>query len=90
MRETETVLAVCVDCLGWALYGPEDPHWEYSEGYSGPEEPLLSVLSHTHCVRGGQGEDEPRYSSRPCEGCGSGLAGDRVYVAGWAREESVL
>ena len=85
MSESRVELAVCVDCLGWAEYGPDDPHWTYSEGYSGPEEPLLSVLRGVHSVGG---PVEPYYSSRPCEGCGSGLAGDRVAVSGWMRGES--
>jgi hypothetical protein len=33
---------------------------------------------------------EPHYSSSQCGACGSGLAGDRIYVTVGLREESVL
>ena len=85
MSESRVTLSVCVDCLGWLEFGPTDPYWEFSEGYSGPEllEPVepryywISVLS----------EREPHYSSAPCGGCGSGLAGDRATVALERREQ---
>jgi hypothetical protein len=83
VRETEE-LAVCVDCLGWSQYGPTDPYWEYSEGYSGPVEPLLSA------VWADVSGTEPHYSRYQCWGCGSGLAGDRYTLTVGLREESVL
>jgi hypothetical protein len=75
VTETDAV-SVCVDCLGWLIYGPTDPYWEYSEGYCG------AVLLEGYWA-GIQTDSEgvtlePYYSSAQCGGCGSGLAGDRT------------
>ena len=81
---SETV-SVCVDCLGWLELGPADPHWEYSEGYSGP---VLLEGCWAVSVCDSEGEPlEPYYSSGPCGGCGSGLAGDRLAMSVGLRGE---
>ena len=82
LRESGT-LSICVDCHYWAHYGWEEGA-NYPEGWEGPEEPLLSA----HYVD--TLADEPHYSRSQCEGCGSGLAGDRQTVTVYAREERAV
>jgi hypothetical protein len=82
LREAGT-LTVCVDCHYWAHYGWEEGA-NYPEGWEGPEEPLLSA----HYVD--TLADEPHYSRSQCEGCGSGLSGDRQTVTVYVREESAV
>lgn len=83
LREIDT-LSVCVNCHYWAHYGWEDPYRQYPEDWEGPIQPLLSA----HYVD--TLADEPHYSGRPCEGCGSGLRGDRQTVTVYVREERAV
>lgn len=69
-------LTLCVDCVTVDANGRDaegiDPSWPgFLPEWSGRVmAPMLQ--------NGGEPED-PFFSSYPCEGCGSGLAGDRFY-----------
>jgi hypothetical protein len=90
VRETVGVLSVCVDCHYWLHYGWEEGAC-YSEGYSGPREAERWARYWIDDLCSEEGEPlEPHYSSSQCGACGSGLAGDRMYVTVGLREESVL
>lgn len=79
-KETDT-LVVCVDCLMWSQYGWEEGQC-YPEGWTGPDHPAL--LSAVFTVDSDTGVS---FSSRHCDGCGSGLAGARHTIYTYGRED---
>lgn len=83
-------LYVCQDCYYWGQYGWE-PGTDYPEGWAGPDHPALlgAVYVQADCPA-----DQEcccgHFSWQQCQGCGSGLGGDRYYIATFGRQEGLL